>query len=155
MASDEATTAVLRSDASVSDKIRALGRMGLARADIARLLGKRYQHVRNVLEAERVHAVPATATAGLAESPARFETASRLVIGPGGVLVLPRELMESLGLEAGGVLIARREGDKLVLIDGLTASRRAVERLRALLPPGPSMADELIAERRAEAARDG
>ena len=155
MASDEATTAVLRSDASVSDKIRALGRMGLARADIARLLGKRYQHVRNVLEAERVRAVPATAPPGLAESLTRFETASRLVIGPGGVLVLPRELMESLGLKAGGVVIARREGDRLVLIDGRAASRRAVERLRTLLPPGPSMADELIAERRAEAARDG
>lgn len=34
---------------SISDKIRELNDMGVARAEIARLLGKRYQHVRNVL----------------------------------------------------------------------------------------------------------
>ena len=34
---------------SISDKIRELNDMGIARAQIARLLGKRYQHVRNVL----------------------------------------------------------------------------------------------------------
>lgn len=37
---------------SVSDKIRTLARMGVPRAEIARILGKRYQHVRNVLIAE-------------------------------------------------------------------------------------------------------
>ena len=36
--------------ATVADKIRALSAAGVARADIARFLGKRYQHVRNVLE---------------------------------------------------------------------------------------------------------
>ena len=35
---------------SVADKIRELNGMGIARAEIGRLLGKRYQHVRNVLE---------------------------------------------------------------------------------------------------------
>ncbi len=48
-----ATTRVdrIRTDAdlSVSDKIRALDALGVPRAEIARLLGKRYQHVRNVL----------------------------------------------------------------------------------------------------------
>lgn len=34
---------------SISDKIRELNDMGIARAEIAKLLGKRYQHVRNVL----------------------------------------------------------------------------------------------------------
>lgn len=34
---------------SVSDKIRELNDMGVSRAQIAKLLGKRYQHVRNVL----------------------------------------------------------------------------------------------------------
>lgn len=36
-------------DETTSDKIRALGLAGHKRADIARLLGIRYQHVRNVL----------------------------------------------------------------------------------------------------------
>jgi hypothetical protein len=34
---------------SISAKMRELSDMGIARAQIARLLGKRYQHVRNVL----------------------------------------------------------------------------------------------------------
>jgi hypothetical protein len=34
---------------NTSQKIRFLDKEGLARADIARTLGKRYQHVRNVL----------------------------------------------------------------------------------------------------------
>ena len=38
--------------ATVADKIRALAGAGVARADIARFLGKRYQHVRNVLEGD-------------------------------------------------------------------------------------------------------
>lgn len=37
---------------NVSDKIRELNRMGISRAQIARLLNKRYQHVRNVLVAD-------------------------------------------------------------------------------------------------------
>src|SRR5580693_9113746 len=37
---------------TVADKIRALSAAGVARADIARFLGKRYQHVRNVLEGD-------------------------------------------------------------------------------------------------------
>jgi len=37
---------------NVSDRIRALNDLGVPRAEIARLLGKRYQHVRNVLVAE-------------------------------------------------------------------------------------------------------
>ena len=41
---------VARSDATKSDKIRRLDRMGLPRADIARVLDVRYQFVRNVLE---------------------------------------------------------------------------------------------------------
>src|ERR1700753_1713892 len=37
---------------TVADKIRALAAAGVPRADIARFLGKRYQHVRNVLEGD-------------------------------------------------------------------------------------------------------
>lgn len=41
----------IRADPSlnISQKIRALAELGIGRADIARMLGKRYQHVRNVL----------------------------------------------------------------------------------------------------------
>lgn len=38
---------------SVSNKIRFLDRQGFTRADISRILNKRYQHVRNVLEEDK------------------------------------------------------------------------------------------------------
>ena len=43
---------IIVSAATVADKIRALDAAGHPRAEIARLLGKRYQHVRNVLEGD-------------------------------------------------------------------------------------------------------
>ena len=43
-------------DLNTSQKIRALNKLGLPRAEIARRLGKRYQHVRNVLVAEAAKA---------------------------------------------------------------------------------------------------
>ena len=44
--------AIARPHSTVADKIRALAAAGVPRADIARFLGKRYQHVRNVLEGD-------------------------------------------------------------------------------------------------------
>ena len=44
--------AIAQPHATVADKIRALSAAGVPRADIARFLGKRYQHVRNVLEGD-------------------------------------------------------------------------------------------------------
>ncbi len=62
---------IVNSAATVSDKIRALDAAGYSRAAIARMLGKRYQHVRNVLEADAVkHAAAASSQGrgGVAES---------------------------------------------------------------------------------------
>src|SRR5271170_5269077 len=51
MAEDpERLDAIAARHTTVADKIRALSAAGVPRADIARFLGKRYQHVRNVLE---------------------------------------------------------------------------------------------------------
>ena len=74
---------------------------GVARAEIARFLGKRYQHVRNVLEGDRLHGraedAPAIVNPGVAEQGAPFERgddpalvqargagAYRLVVRPDG-----------------------------------------------------------------------
>jgi AbrB family looped-hinge helix DNA binding protein len=68
-----------------------------------------------------------------------------------GSMVIPAELREKLGIEVGTKLIARVEGDRLVLetpaavLAGLQALFAGVE---------GSMVDELIAERRAEAKRE-
>ena len=76
-----------------------------------------------------------------------------VTVGKQGRLVLPADLRRRLGIEPGDVLMASAEDDRLVL-----ESRKAVlARIRkrfAHLPTDVSLVDELIAERRAEAARD-
>jgi bifunctional DNA-binding transcriptional regulator/antitoxin component of YhaV-PrlF toxin-antitoxin module len=150
---DAATREILHGKSTVSDKIRALDRAGLPRAEIARVLGKRYQHVRNVLEADKLAARPGVEETASPDSP-ELSPMCRLVVGPRGALTLPDEVMAALGLGVGDVLMGEVENGRLVLTDGVTAARRARERLRALLPPGDSLVDELIADRRREAARE-
>lgn len=160
-------SAIVASDLTVSDKIRALAAAGFARADIARLLGKRYQHVRNVLEADKVSRAGEVAS-GVAEPQRPFRQPAaprevedrgngiyRLLVREDGSVVLPPAVREALGLQAGGGVIAKLQGDEFKLISGAAAWREIDE----ILAPykwkgGPLASDELIAERRAEAARD-
>lgn len=75
-----------------------------------------------------------------------------VIVGPKGRVVLSAPLRQALGFEEGTVLIARVEDDRLVL----ETRAAALERLRALydgIPREVSLVDELIAERRREAAR--
>lgn len=165
---------IVASQATVSDKIRALNAAGYPRAEIARLLGKRYQHVRNVLEGDKVGRA-ALAAIGVAEEPAVFERDDerpgrrpspaplrpefadrgrgifRLSIRPDGSVLLPPAVLEALELKGGSGVIARLEGDTLIL-DG---AKETLRKIRQLIPPWqpgePLASDELIAERRREA----
>ena len=70
-----------------------------------------------------------------------------------GSVVLPAVLRQALGFEAGTELVACIEGSKLVL----ETRAAALERLQSLfdhIPSEVSLVDELIAERRREAARE-
>jgi len=159
---------IVSSDMTVSDKIRALAAGGLPRAEIARRLGKRYQHVRNVLEADRI-AQAAQRPAGVAETGAAYAAGSlvepdvqdrgagayRLVVRDDGSVVLPPAVREAFGIDGRGAVIALLEGDEFKLISTATAWRRIDE----IMEPhrwrgGPMASEELIAERRAEAAGD-
>lgn len=165
---------IIASAATVSDKIRALDAMGFPRAEIARLLHKRYQHVRNVLEDDKVgrNAPPS----GVAEEPAVFERDDdrparrpssapprpefqdrgrgifRLSVRPDGSVLLPPPVLEALALKAGSGVVARLEGDSFIF----EGPDEALRRIRELIPPWqpgePLASDELIAERRREAA---
>ena len=79
--------------------------------------------------------------------------AIEVTVGPQGRLVVPAPLRRRLGIEAGDVLVARAEDDRLVL-----ERRDAVlARLRTrfvVVPAEVSMVDELIAERRDDARRE-
>lgn len=160
---------VAASDATVSDKIRALDAAGYSRAEIARLLNKRYQHVYNVLAGDRLRGDAQSVLAiGVAETSRPFELphsqqdveergggAYRLSVRADGSVVLPRAVRSAFGLDGPGTVMARLDGDEFKLISTATAWRRIDE----LMAPykwrgGPLASDELIAERRAEAERE-
>ena len=74
-------------------------------------------------------------------------------IGPQGRLVVPAKLRRELGLEAGGRLLIRVEKGALILEPRQVAERRLRERFRPVNAK-VSLAESLIADRRAEAAKE-
>lgn len=74
-------------------------------------------------------------------------------VGPQGRLVIPVSLRRAWQIERGQILIARLDGERLVLEKPAQVLRRVKGRFAALRGQ-PSLADELIAERRAEARRE-
>lgn len=81
------------------------------------------------------------------------EHGARVRVGPQGRIVVPAALRRRLGIEAGDVLVARAEDDRLVLERREAVLARIRQRF-AHIPPEVSLVDELIAERRREAARE-
>ena len=138
----EASTAM---DALVSglftkaDKIRALDRAGYSRSEIAKFLGIRYQHVRNVLVQGTEEPVPKQVSVSI-------DSAGRLVI--------PAPYRRALGLEDGDEVLLRLEGDELRLFSRATGIKRAQAIVAKYVPEGVSLVDELLAERRREAAAE-
>ena len=75
-------------------------------------------------------------------------------MGNQGRIVIPSELRQALGIVPGERLVARVEDGHLILEtrESMTAGIRKL--FRDAVPEGVSLADELIAERRAEARRE-
>lgn len=70
-------------------------------------------------------------------------------------MVVPASIRKALGLEPGVRLTFRLDGEDIVLTTREAAMRRAKKMFRdAPGLKGRSLVDELIAERRAEAARE-
>lgn len=74
-------------------------------------------------------------------------------ITQGGRMVIPAEFRRALGLRAGDEVILRLEESELRIHTVQHAIKRAQEIVGVHIGSTPSMADELIAERRAEAER--
>jgi len=68
--------------------------------------------------------------------------------------VIPAEIRRALGISSGDVLLVRTEANRLVLEKREALLRRLRSRFRKATA-GVSLADELIAERRAEGRREG
>ena len=153
---------------TVADKIRALAAAGVSRADIARFLGKRYQHVRNVLEDDAqtrgAYVIGRADLSGLRDEPSGVAEASepyavdvgvavlRLPVRDDGSLALPPVALQALGLRPGGIAIAELDGERLTIFSARESVRRVQALVRELVPGDHSLADALITERREEAA---
>ena len=78
----------------------------------------------------------------------------RVQIAANGRMVLPASLRHQLHVEGGGLLIIREDEGRLVLESVDDAVRRAQALVRRYAPEAQGVADELLGERRAEAARE-
>ena len=78
----------------------------------------------------------------------------RVNVMPNGRLVLPVALRKSLGVEKGGQLMAEIVDGQVRLMTPDASLDRARALFRKYVPAGTSIADEVIAERRAENALD-
>ena len=77
------------------------------------------------------------------------EISFRAKIGPGGRIVIPADVRGAMGVTEGDVLLGELDGATLQLSStgGLIASIQS--EMRKLVPPGVSVVDEFLAERRA------
>jgi AbrB family looped-hinge helix DNA binding protein len=140
---------------TTSAKIRELAAQGVSRADIARELGIRYQHVRNVLTHDENKSAKAKA-GGLketAQEPAKIQPA-KIRIGPDGRIVIPAAFRDALHLAEGDTLFARLEDGGIRLVTATAAMRQAQAIVREFVPEGVSLVDELIADRRREVEQE-
>jgi AbrB family looped-hinge helix DNA binding protein len=74
-------------------------------------------------------------------------------VSEGGRVVIPAELREKYHIEVGDSVVWRDAGDGLRLFSRRNGIRRAQQVLAKYRRPGESVVDELIRERRDEAAR--
>jgi bifunctional DNA-binding transcriptional regulator/antitoxin component of YhaV-PrlF toxin-antitoxin module len=72
----------------------------------------------------------------------------------GGRIIVPAEFRKAMGVAPGDTLVMDLDGEELRIRSQRAVLREIRERWMSLVPPGISLVDELIAERRAEAARE-
>ncbi len=77
----------------------------------------------------------------------------RTTIGEGGRLVIPAAYRKALGLKPGDEVLLELEDGELRVVSTRQAIARAQTLLRRYIPRGRSLSEELIKERREEAAR--
>lgn len=81
-------------------------------------------------------------------------TPKTVTVNAQGRVVLPAELRHELGITPDTQLVAYVEDGRLILEPRMQALRRIQAYVTSLIPAGVSLVDELIAERRADAARE-
>jgi AbrB family looped-hinge helix DNA binding protein len=83
-----------------------------------------------------------------------MNTETRLRINENGRVVIPAAFRKALGIKRGDEVVLRIEDDELRITTMKKRIERAQRLVRKYVKPAVSLVDELIAERRREAARD-
>jgi len=78
----------------------------------------------------------------------------RAKLADGGRIVIPASFRKAMGVEIGDEVTLSLEDGELRVSTRLQEMRRAREIFRRFVEGTPSMAEELLAERRAEAAHE-
>lgn len=84
-----------------------------------------------------------------------IENRVRLKVDAAGRVLIPADMRASMGLSEGGTVLAWLDQGELRVVGTELAARRAQQLARWLIGGNDSLADELIADRRAEARREG
>ncbi len=138
-------TRAVRELPTIAAKIRALAAKGQSRADIARALGIRYQHVRNVLVRDEEKKKTTERT-----MPADAAMPGKIPVAADGSVVLPSIVTEALALKGGDVLFVRIHDGEIHLLTRAAVTRRVQALAREFVPQGVSLVDELLEDRRRE-----
>lgn len=75
-------------------------------------------------------------------------------VSAGGRVVIPAEFRKALGIMTGDEVLLHLEDGSVRLMTKEASREWARDMVKRLVPPGVSLADELIRERREEAARE-
>ena len=78
----------------------------------------------------------------------------RTKVTEGGRIVLPSKFRHALGIEIGEDVTVAMNGDELRIVSSQAALKRLQKLVRKHVPEGVSLVDELIQERREEAAKE-
>lgn len=131
-----------------SDQIRYLSDAGIARADIARVLELRYQHVRNVLEADRAKASAEAELKGGAMPTSSSVEPVWVDVTRDGKVVLPRAVLDAMGIVGDEKIVLRVECGELRAATAAVSLERIRARLAPLRQSGVSEVDAFLRERR-------
>jgi AbrB family looped-hinge helix DNA binding protein len=71
-----------------------------------------------------------------------------------GRILIPARIRRELSLKSGATIVLLMDGGKIQISTPAMALKEAQDRIARLVPRNVSLADELIAERRAEARRE-
>ena len=142
---------------TTADKIRALYEAGYSRTTIEEHLNIRYQRVRNVLVRSGLKEVQLNCVCPRKRYPQPNDSPPVLVrttIGPGGRVVIPAAYRKALEVKEGDYIVMHMDGEELRVVNDEKEFERAREVLAQYVPEGVSLVDELIADRRREAAAE-